>query len=149
MQAVREQALRLLGVRSRSVEELRRRLREKHPADLVDSLLRRFQETGLLDDERFACERARAVARGRGWGPRKVRADLFRRGLRADLIDRAVAEAYGDLDMAALMRRLIAKRFGQEVLLDESPAALRGKAQRFLLGRGFESGQVRDLFGSG
>ena len=146
LQSAREQALRLLGVRSRSIAELRRRLRRKHAQDLVEHLLTRLQETGLLDDERFACDRAFSVARGRGWGPRKVRADLFSRGLKADLIDRAVEAAYVDLDVAALLRKLVGKRFGDEVLRVEADPALRNKARRFLLGRGFEPDQVRDLF---
>jgi regulatory protein len=149
---MREQALRLLEVRGRSRFELRGRLLAKgHPAAAVDALLERLGASGLLDDARFARDRARAMLRRKGWGPRKLAADLARRGVEREQVDAAIAEAYADAgtDPAAIMRREVVKRFGPDILDPDTAAKTRARARRFLLGRGFTPEAVAELLDPG
>jgi len=142
----RDQAMSLLAVRNRSQSELCDRLLQKgHPEDLVSALLERLTASGLLDDGRFARERARSLVRNNGWGPRKLRADLASRGVAAGLVEEAVTEAYGSESCEGVMRREVRKRFGEQVLDPEADGRLRSRAYRFLLGRGFEPEQIQDL----
>lgn len=70
-------------------------------AALVDDLLRRYQASGLLDDQRYAEGKSRSLLR-RGSSPRAIRQDLARRGVDSALIDVALAGLAEDLADDAL-----------------------------------------------
>jgi regulatory protein len=143
----RTQALRLLQTRSRSTDELRRFLLKAHYAvTIVERILARLTEVGLLDDRRFAVERAAYLGQRRGQGPRKLRVDLSCRGIAAELIETAITQAYQPVSADQMMREVLKRRFGERVLADTADAKLRAKAQRFLLSRGFEPDSVFALF---
>ncbi len=144
-----EKALRLLTVRSRSRKELKQRLvAEKFSEKQTERVLDRLADAGLIDDRKFAVERARAMGKGKGWGPRKLRSDLAHRGIAREAIDEAVSQAYGTQSCAQVMKRLIKKRFGNQVLTQKADRKAKGKAQRYLLGRGFEPDDVSAMFES-
>jgi len=53
----RAYALRLIGIRPRSKKELEDRLKRKgYSQEIIDLLITRFEETGLIDDRRLACD---------------------------------------------------------------------------------------------
>jgi regulatory protein len=144
-----EKALRLLTVRSRSRKELEQRLvAEKFSKKEAERVLDRLTDAGLIDDRKFAVDRARAMGKGKGWGPRKLRADLLRRGIAAEAVDEAISQAYGTQSCTQVMKRLVKKRFGGEVLTHKADRKAKGKAQRYLLGRGFEPDDVSAMFES-
>jgi regulatory protein len=144
-----EKALRLLTVRSRTRKELKQRLVAERFSDKVaERVLERLASTGLIDDKKFAIDRARAMGKGKGWGPRKLRSDLAQRGIAREAIDEAVSQAYGTQSCTEVMKRLIKKRFGTQVLTQKADRKAKGKAQRFLLGRGFEPDEVSAMFDS-
>jgi regulatory protein len=58
-------------------------------AEAVERLIADLVRAGLLDDRRYAGERARALFR-RGASARAIRADLRAKGVEAELIDRAL-----------------------------------------------------------
>jgi regulatory protein len=143
----RDKAMRLLGVRNRSCAELLDRLvADGFSRALGERILADLKKAGLVDDKKFACERAKAMGKGKGWGPRKLRADLIGRGVSEDLADEAVRQAYGNLSASEVMKRHLKKRFGGGVLSGQADRKLRAKAQRFLLQRGFEPDEVYALF---
>lgn len=143
----RNQALRLLRVRARSVRELHQRLlKSGHAKTLVDQVLVRLTEVGLLDDRRFARDRAAYLSQRMGKGPRAIRADLSRSGIAVDMIDAAIDYAYQNISADQVMREVFRRRFGEQVLAVTADPKLRAKAQRFLLSRGFEPDSVFALF---
>ncbi|PKU26158.1 hypothetical protein CWS72_03260 [Telmatospirillum siberiense] len=84
------------------------------PADgavLVDDLVRRYQASGLLDDQRYAEGKSRSLLR-RGCSPRAIRQDLARRGLEASVIDEALQGLAADLaEDAVTLDRAAAEAF--------------------------------------
>jgi regulatory protein len=93
----KDRALRLLGVRARGREELRRRLAQAgFEADEVETALGDLERVGLIDDERFAREVAAYEMGRRGMGRRAALASLRRRGLAPDLAERVVEELAPD-----------------------------------------------------
>ena len=74
-------SLRILEKRQRSTEELRRLLKERHcPEPAIDEVLDRLQDLGYLNDHELAHLFIRR-AQAKGWGPKKIRMELRKRGL--------------------------------------------------------------------
>lgn len=98
-----EAALRLLGVRQRSVFELSRKLGEKgFPDEEVEAAVERLLKAGYLNDEEFALSLARSRARNKAWGPAKIAQDLSLRGIAKETVKEAVRLACPEEEELAL-----------------------------------------------
>jgi regulatory protein len=83
-------ALRLLARRDFFAEELRQRLiRKGLETDAATAAVARCADRDLLDDERLAHRFVELKAVARGWGPRRLTAELMRRGVERELAERA------------------------------------------------------------
>jgi regulatory protein len=137
---VKDRALRLLAVRARSGEELRRRLlRAGYEREAVEAALQDLEAVGLIDDERFAGEVAAHGIRRRLAGDRAVLGSLRRAGIDPELAERAVLEAGGpgEDDRAERLARMRAARLRG---LDQETAYRR--LAGFLQRRGYHPGVV-------
>ena len=123
-------ATRALARREHSVRGLRERLlRGGVAGDDADEALEELQRVGLLDDGRFARERARVLA-GRGKGDLAIRVDLEQAAVGAEEIDAALAE----LDPEAARAELVVTRRGATLA-----------TARLLASRGFDEAVVEAL----
>ena len=123
-------ATRALTRREHSVRGLRERLlRGGIAGDDADDALEELQRVGLLDDGRFAHERARVLAE-RGKGDRAIRVDLERAGVDAAEIEAALAELEPEPERAT---RIV-----------DRPGATLATA-RLLASRGFDEAIVEAL----
>jgi len=85
-------AARFLEARPRSMEEVRRRLRDAgYRADLVEGALDRLTELGYLDDAAFARAWVESRDRARPRGVRALRDELRRKGVAAADAEAALA----------------------------------------------------------
>lgn len=109
----REIALRLLTHSPRSAAQLRDGLlkRDLEP-HVVDEVIERYREVGLLDDPELAATIARTRHRERGRSRRAVRQELQRKGFESHDIDAAL-EQISDDDEHAVARELAVKRWSQ------------------------------------
>lgn len=100
-------ATRALARRDYSERGLRDRLARAgmEPAEL-DQTLAELRDVGLLDDQRFAGRRARALAE-RGKGDRAIRFDLRRQGVAAELVESALDDLEAERERA---ERIVARR---------------------------------------
>ena len=124
---LKARALRYLVRREHSRAELARKLTPHAEssaalAALLDELAARKQ----LSDERYAEERARALARR--YGPARIRSDLESKGIAADIVERVLGD--GELERA---RAVLARKYRQPATTREE----RARRGRFLQGRGF------------
>ena len=125
-----ELALRALRHRNRSRSDLRGRLdRAGVQPDEREAALDRLTEAGLLSDDRFAEERAQALA-GRGASDALIRADLRRQGVDHTAAEHAIAQLRSEDDRAALVYE---RRGGGT------------RALRYLAGRGFSAETIERL----
>jgi regulatory protein len=125
-----ELALRALRHRNRSRSDLRRRLDGAGVApDEREATLDRLTEVGLLSDDRFAEERAQALAR-RGASDALIRRDLRREGVDHAAVEHAIAQLESEDERAA---RVFERRGGGP------------KAVRYLAGRGFAAETLERL----
>ena len=118
----KERALRLLGYREHSAEELLRKLRDTgYPEAVAQAVVARFTEIELVDDARFAAawNRSRAAA---GYGPRRIRRELEMRGVSPETIRNALSDGEDSEDelaraLSALGGRTAADRQGRDRLV--------------------------------
>jgi regulatory protein len=128
-QALRSKAIRLLARRERSHAELEKLLDPQGSnTDEVRAVLAELQSQGWLSEARLA-EQVKRVQRERG-STARIRHEMARRGLPADVIATATAGLEADDLQAALA--LWRKRFGVA-----TERAERERQLRFLLNRGF------------
>jgi len=138
--AIKDQALKLLSRRSWGTRELRIKLLDRcvHAA-LVDAVIDELKAAGLLDDESFARELYdRECARG----PARqalARAKLQRAGIDPNLIDRVECER--QLNPADEARRLVEQRIKRAA--DTPRARLIPRLARLLASRGFDEDTAR------
>jgi regulatory protein len=133
--AVKERALRLLAVRSRSRHELRSRLiKAGYESEEIDRALTDLEGVGLIDDERFARELAEHQRR-RGMGRRAGLTALRVKGVDRDLAERTVDEVQpeDDADLAYELARARLER-----LRPLPPDVVHRRLVAFLIRRGYE-----------
>lgn len=88
----REYALRLLSARPLSRAELVRKLADKDcPPQEAEAIADRLCELGYLNDEQYARALVRHYA-AKGYGPYKIKDELYRRGVPKSLWDEALEE---------------------------------------------------------
>jgi len=90
-ESAREAALRFLESRPRSSMEVKLRLRKKEIADtIIDEVITRLQEVGLIDDVAFARYWVENREEFRPRAGRALKFELKRKGLSNEIIDRVV-----------------------------------------------------------
>jgi regulatory protein len=125
-----ELALRALRHRNRSRSDIEQRLSDAGVApDEREAALDRLTEAGLLSDDRFAEERAEALAR-RGASDALIRQDLRRQGVDHAAVEHAIAQLASEDERAV---EVFERRGGGE------------KALRYLAGRGFAAETLERL----
>jgi regulatory protein len=138
----RNLAMNWLGRREYSRAELSARLTERdYSAEEVSAALASLLADNLQSDERFA-EALVAVRIRKGRGPVRIRAELKRRGVSAELIALHIESA--GFDWNNLAREVRDKKFGAKI-----PTEYKEKARqmRFLEYRGFDSEHIRAAVG--
>jgi len=127
-----QRALRALDTRPRSIAEIRQKLLEHEiPEDLVDGVIERLKESGLLNDERFAQAWIENRSEFRPRGRRALAYELRQRGVDAEAINVSLAE----LDEASLALQAASKQARR--LQDLEWPEFRLKLISFLARRGF------------
>jgi len=138
--AIRLAAMNLLARREHSLDELRAKLSRRFPdGDLVEAQLQQLAAENLQSDARYAASLLRQRV-SRGQGPLRIRRDMRRRGVSADLVDAAMARE--SVDWEALAREVSARKFGDTPAADRRERARR---VRFLQYRGFASEHYQHL----
>lgn len=107
-----EYALRLLARRSRSRSELAQRLAQKgFSEDVSARVFADLDGWGYLDDPLFARQWVGEKWKLRGWGPRRLRAGLYEKGINRDLIDEVVGELVSENDEREQAIKILVRRF--------------------------------------
>ena len=137
-QETKEKALRLLGARSYGTEELRRKLLLfGYPEDGIEEALSFCTEYGFLDDSRYSRALAADLSNLKKYGKRRIRAELYHRGLGDADVEQALAGIEDDDDE---LRRLIEKKLGGN--FDKKSI---DKSIRYFLYRGYEFYDIKRI----
>ncbi len=131
-------ALDLLALRPHFVLELSTKLKRRRFEDeTIRSTVARLLDDGFLDDAEAGRSFARERVGRRGWGPRRLRAELARRGVDENAVERLVHEAFPDGEAAAA--RQAATRWA------DRGGGGRERLARFLDRRGFSKGAIIEI----
>ncbi len=144
-----EYALKSLAGRMRSTRDLRRLMKMRvEPGErgeaMMDAVVARLVELNYLDDKRFAADYTRLRKENERFGQRRVRADLFQKGVKAELAESALKTAYADEDETVLVRGYIARKRIKAPKDDKEKARVMGR----LLRAGFTSSSIHKVMRS-
>ena len=129
--AIRRAAMDLLARREHSFKELEDKLSRQFPDKDIQSPLERLRDENLQSDQRYL-EAYIRFRRNKGFGPLKIEAELYPKGLDSEQI-RACLYAEEN-DWVELCRQALEKRFP---VLNKTNMKERAKCERFLMQRGF------------
>lgn len=105
----KEKALRLLEFRSHSEKELTEKLRRAMARDEdIDSILDWCREYGFVDDRKYAIGMARDLKNLKKYGARRIKSELYSKGIAAEYVEEAVS--YLDEDEEDTLLPLVEKR---------------------------------------
>jgi regulatory protein len=134
--SARVAALRLLGRRDYTAQELREKLAARgHPSEDIDRTLQALAAEGLQSDERAAAASVRSATRGRG--RHRIGRELEARGVARDLVRRLVAGIAPEDEAAAIAAILARKRWPAAPTRDD-----RRRMFQHLLRRGFPADAI-------
>jgi len=107
----KQKAFRLLARRAQSKKELQQKLSDRgFEKPVVDGVIKMFTEQGYLNDENFARDWARHLARNRHYGNRRIEMSLAGKGIPKDLIAKAITEARGEIEEREGIRKVLQKK---------------------------------------
>jgi regulatory protein len=139
LQEAEQAAIRLLAPREHSRLELRRKLLKRdHAPDVIEEVLQRLEEHGLLSEERFV-EQYISMRKRKGYGPVRIRQELRERGINDTMIHEWIDER--DDEWRVNMKQEVEKKFSVLVTAEYKEQA---RLARFLEYRGFPSHMIRD-----
>lgn len=135
-------ALRLLGRRAHSVEELRQKLLARSVApDEVEAVLSKLQQNHLTDDQAFAQAWVRSRDRSRPRAAYLLKQELARKGVDAGLISQALESR--ELTDVAAAKHLVSKQLSRLQGLDRE--VQRRRIAGYLQRRGFSYDIVAEV----
>ncbi len=131
-------ALNYVSYQARTVEEVRRKLREKgYENDIIDDAIEYLNEFGYLDDEAYARAYVRSKFSGSGYGPRRLSTDLTKRGVDRSVVDNVLSDAFEDDELKEAALQKGRKRWAA-LDRETDPRKRRKKVMDFLVRRGFD-----------
>jgi regulatory protein len=142
-----DRALDALARRARSRVELARWLKQREFAETeITPTCDKLESLGLLHDEEYARAFARSrLAPGRGMGPRRVAAELARRGVARATVDAVMRELEdeGVADEPAAIEAVAARKL--RTMQGLEPEVVKRRLYGFLARRGFSGGAIRTV----
>ena len=132
----------LLGVRDRSVKQMRERLAKRGcAAHDIDIVVADLEDLGLLDDFKFVRRWIETRRERRPEGVPKVTRDLLRRGIDKAAIEQVLSELEVDLASGDEALQLLRRNSGRYAGLDATKA--RRRMMGLLARRGFDPETTR------
>lgn len=107
-----DRAVRLLSYKWRSIAELRERLLEKNwtNEEIVESVIKKLEEYGYLNDEQFARDFAASKIRQKPQGKRVLRQKLALKKVSKENVEAALEKVFDETPETALIEEAIKKR---------------------------------------
>lgn len=138
-------ALQYLAARPRTAHEVRQKLRRSGLTDAeADKVMAQLHAHGVLDDAAYTHAYLTSRLSSRGYGPQRLRRELYQRGISRTLVDEAVQQDLPAEDVLAAARAQAARRWPR-LARETDLAKRRQKLFAFLRRRGFPSATAQQV----
>ncbi|MGQ9455375.1 MAG: regulatory protein RecX [Armatimonadota bacterium] len=135
-----EGALKLLAYRDRSISEIRKRLLSADfPEDVVDEVVSRLSNEGMLDDKKFSQEWVSSRATSKPMGKTRLVWELRSKGVDTDIIEEVLNDFDDDTELM-LARSAAQDKFRR---VNREDPSFRTRLTSFLMRRGFDWDVIR------
>lgn len=133
----KERAYDILSRRDHSEKELLTKLQRYVDIDAAHRVVSRMKELGLVNDEIYAEKYVKQLADYKLFGEKRIRQELYKRGISRDIIEKTILDA--DIDEMVGLCALIQRKY-LNALKDE-----RGQKRTFnaLLRQGYQYSDIR------
>jgi regulatory protein len=136
-------AVKLLGQQMRTVAEVKRLLKPRVETGetgvaRIDSVIARLKEYSFLNDAAYAQDYAKLRQENASLGKRRVRQDLTRKGISAEVIATTLGTAYEGVSEEELARRHLERKRIRKPGNDKEAA----RVARLLMRAGFSTGTI-------
>ncbi|MFN2601721.1 MAG: regulatory protein RecX [Gemmatimonadaceae bacterium] len=141
-----EYALNLLTARQYTSRNLKRKLIQKgYPATDADETIDRLVANGILDDSRYAAQFARGKLLGPGASKRRIRQQLYQRGIGGEVADHAIDAVIEDeaIDLDAVVEKDARKKLASLGALE--PLVVKRRLYAHLARRGYNVDEINRL----
>ena len=139
-------ALNLLTARPYTARNLRRKLVQKgFAAPVVDTAMERLLGNGLVDDKRYAAQFARGQLLGPGASKRRIRQQLYQRGIPGEVADLAIETVIEEeaVDLEAVVERDARKKAAS--LAGLAAVVIRRRLYAHLARRGYDVDEINTV----
>ncbi|MFQ5602172.1 MAG: RecX family transcriptional regulator [bacterium] len=141
---IRDKALRFLAGRAHSEHELKTKLRLRgFNRSLIEEVMTKLADAGLVDDEAFARTFARSRMVNRPVGEHVLRRELLQKGVIEAVVENAISEVYSEKSQKDIAAELFNKHKARYQNLDAWQAKKR--MSDFLVRRGFDWEVVKEV----
>jgi regulatory protein len=135
---IKQRALRYLGRRLHSTSELRTKLKQKgYETELVDNVLNDLSNAGYLNDIDFAKEFAKEKFRSKLWGRNKIKSELIKKGIAAEIITQVLSQSINKGDEYEKAMVIAQKKIKSLIPKLDDSILLKRKVISFLSTRGY------------
>ena len=139
---IKSYMMKRLGSRDHSRKELfTKAIRKEYPKNIIENVLDELEEKGYLDEQRFAEKFAVDKNHLNNWGPNKIKAHLYKKGIPDNLAEQSIQKAFADKNIEELLLHLVLKR-KRRFLREEDPYKRKKKVVDHLARKGYRSSDI-------
>lgn len=140
--AVKSYLMKLLGRRDHARKELLTKARRKdYPDEVIIDILDELEEKDYINEESFAENFTADKFNLNQWGPAKIKAHLFKKGIPKHIIDKTISSYFEDLELKETYKNLVLKR-KRRFLKEENPLKRKKKIFDYLNRKGFRPNSI-------
>lgn len=142
--AVKSYFLKLLGRRDHARKELfTKAIKKDYPEEVIENVLDELQKKGFINNKGFAEKFASDKAQLSKWGPAKIRAHLYKKGISSSVAEKSIQKAFENEDLKQTFLDLVLKR-KKRFLREEDPYKRKKKVVDHLARKGYRSANIFD-----
>ncbi|PAU93398.1 hypothetical protein CK503_11730 [Aliifodinibius salipaludis] len=140
--AVKSYMMKRLGSRDHSRKELfTKAIRKEYPKNIIEKVLDELEEKGYLNDESFAVKFAQDKSHLNKWGPNKIKAHLYKKGISGTVAERSIQKVFENKNIKEVLLHLVLKG-KRRFLREEDLYKRKKKVVDHLARKGYRSSSI-------